>query len=163
MKELAPFIGIGGLVACVVNAIRCCRLIRIKVRGNRVRGTYILAAQGFCWLVEGPNFDLVSQRWNVVKHTKGRLVTIPVPRGRKSRPTMFYQYQQSEDYWRPYLNARQTSRTLLLPLLWLPSTHIWGKSIVACDVVPMEVKTSWSLLIVPTISVPRPPEPVAIF
>lgn len=57
--------------------------------------------------------------------TRGRRVTMPLPRGRKSRPTMF-------------------SSTLLLPLDWLPITTIWGRSMASP---PTVLKTSWSLLI----------------
>lgn len=50
---------------------------------------------------------------------------ISLPRGRKSRPT-------------------RDSRTLDLPLLWLPTTATWGSSMV--DWLPSWAKMSWSLL-----------------
>lgn len=56
--------------------------------------------------------------------TSGRRVTIPVPRGRKSRPTTF-------------------SSTLLFPELCEPITTICGRSMGDC---PIALKTSWSLL-----------------
>lgn len=46
-----------------------------------------------------------------------------------------------------------TSSTLLLPLLWLPSTQICGRSIWEAEE-PTAEKTSWSLLMTLTISVP---------
>lgn len=58
-------------------------------------------------------------------YTKGRRVTMPVPRGRKSRPTIF-------------------SKTELLPLDWEPMTAIWGKSTGLWT--PTVVKASCSLL-----------------
>jgi hypothetical protein len=48
-----------------------------------------------------------------------------------------------------------TSSTLLFPLLWLPNTHIWGRSTCAAED-PTALKTSWSLLITDTTSKPRP-------
>lgn len=86
---------------------------------------------------ENNEFGITSRS---VAHTiKGRRVTMPEPRGKKSRPTKF-------------------SRTLLLPLLCLtmshwkfhprsaypPTTTICGKS----SFVFVRVKISWSLLIV---------------
>lgn len=85
-----------------------------------------------------------------------------------------YQYHEAGNLARQYSvsemsgfspaqsDTKYTSRTLLLPLLWLPSTHICGRSI--CDAEePTAVKTSWSLLITETISRPRPVGPVVIF
>lgn len=56
--------------------------------------------------------------------TKGRRVTIPVPLGKKSRPTMF-------------------SSTELFPLDWEPITVIWGRSTGLWT--PTVEKASWSL------------------
>lgn len=52
------------------------------------------------------------RKWSRIL-TRGRRVTMPVPRGRKSRPTMF-------------------SKTELLPLDWEPITVICGKSTGLC-------------------------------
>jgi len=54
--------------------------------------------------------------------TSGRRVQMSLPRGRKSRPT-------------------RASRTLDLPLLWLPTTATWGRSMV--DWLPTRAKMSW--------------------
>ena len=58
---------------------------------------------------------------------KGRRVTIPEPRGRKSLPT-------------------KHSRTLLLPALCPPTTAIWGRS--RPRLTPLVVRTSCSWLMV---------------
>ena len=61
-----------------------------------------------CGLV---GFRLINWR------TSGRRVTIPVPRGKKSRPTMFYNAKQSQSGLKISWKHARTSRTLLFPLL----------------------------------------------
>ena len=56
---------------------------------------------------------------------RGRRVTMPEPRGRKSLPT-------------------RLSSTELLPELCAPTTAIWGRSILAT--IPTSPKAPWSLL-----------------
>lgn len=64
-----------------------------------------------------------SLRFLWVLLTSGRRVTIPVPRGRKSRPTMFYLSAA-----KPSAELKLTSSTEDLPLLWDPMTVICGRS-----------------------------------
>mmetsp|Transcript_10194 Transcript_10194/g.25273 ORF Transcript_10194/g.25273 Transcript_10194/m.25273 type:complete len:215 (+) Transcript_10194:1375-2019(+) len=73
------------------------------------------------WRISPKSVNFLSGRWRNSPHSasasatctscssSGRLVTIPEPRGRKSRPT-------------------RLSSTEDLPQLWLPTTTIWGSS-----------------------------------
>lgn len=96
---------------------------------NSPHSSTLLAASEVSILLSPPfgsPFSLVEDAARLMSwRTRGRRVTMPVPRGRKSRPTMF-------------------SSTDDLPLDCEPTTTIWGRSMGFWT--PTVVKTSCSLL-----------------
>ena len=79
--------------------------------------------------------DLAGWSWSI----SGLLVTIPDPLGKKSLQRLFINFfsRETKNTWSYLANRHRSfahlptkfSKTLLFPALWLPTTAIWGRSI----------------------------------